>query len=68
MELTQKEKEIFLAYSADLMDAKFKFEMLKAMFSNITNIALSARGLSVETHRINPDGSIDEIKTDDNKK
>ena len=59
--LSDKEKDVLLAYSQDIRIGEEKTMILKASLANLLVFALIGRGLSLETHKITEKGEIVEI-------
>ncbi len=60
--LSDNEKSVLFAYSERIRNTENELSILKSAFANLMNFALSGRGLSPETHRINEKAEIEEIK------
>jgi len=62
MELSKEEMELLGLYTNDYLKAREKAGMLQASLTNLEKMALFARGLTPETHVIDENGNINEIK------
>ena len=68
MQLSKEEMAMLELYTSDYLIAREKAGMLQASLNNLQKMALFARGLTPETHVIDENGNINEIKQPDTLK